>query len=142
MRKPIAVFLMSSLDGLHPPYRICQALGFARSRKAGLENEPRILADLANAYALNGDALDALRTVNEAIQVASDRHARIPECIARIVHADLLLRSEGNQEAAETELARARALIEETQANILTPFIDKTREREIQINRLSNQKPL
>ena len=34
---------------------LSEALSFARSRKAGLENEPRILADLANAYRLNGD---------------------------------------------------------------------------------------
>ena len=34
------------------------ALSFARLRKAGLEAEPRILADLANAYRLNGDDIN------------------------------------------------------------------------------------
>jgi adenylate cyclase len=114
-----------------------EALNFARSRKAGLENEPRILADLANAYSLNGDVVNAFRTVNEAIKVASDRHARIPECFARIVHADLLMRSEDDQNAAGTELARARALMEETGAAILKPFIDQTRPHETGINKLA-----
>ena len=63
------------------------ALRFARSRKAGLENEARILADLADAYRLNGDTASALETVDEAIEVAIARHARVPECLARIVRA-------------------------------------------------------
>ena len=67
---------------------LSDALSFARSRKAGLENEPRILADLANAYRLNGDSATALTTVDEAIKVATERHARVPECLARIVRAN------------------------------------------------------
>ncbi len=55
---------------------LSDALSFARSRKAGLENEPRILADLANAYRLNGDIATALTTVDEAIEVSTGRHAR------------------------------------------------------------------
>jgi class 3 adenylate cyclase/tetratricopeptide (TPR) repeat protein len=72
---------------------LSDALSFARSRKAGLENEPRILADLANAYRLNGDSAAALSTVDQAIRVATERHARVPECLARIVRAKLLQRS-------------------------------------------------
>ena len=92
---------------------LSDALNFARSRRAGLENEPRILADLANAYRMNGDNATALATVNEAIRVAAERHARVPECLARIVRADLLLRSIGNEEIAEgaKELELARALM-------------------------------
>jgi tetratricopeptide (TPR) repeat protein len=92
------------------------ALSFARSRKAGLENEPRILADLANAYRLNGDIATALTTVDEAIKVAAERHARVPECLARIVRADLLLRTTTSDQKAEArqELERARALMRET----------------------------
>jgi tetratricopeptide (TPR) repeat protein len=71
---------------------LSDALSFARSRKAGLENEPRILADLANAYRLNGESVVALSTVDQAIKVATERHARIPECLARIIRADLLMR--------------------------------------------------
>jgi adenylate cyclase len=127
MAKPVVVFshivarrLTSAIEELS------DALSFARSRKAGLENEPRILADLANAYRLNGDTATALTTVDEAIEVATERHARVPECLARIVRADLLLRSATGDREAEgrQELERARALVRETGAKLLQNFID------------------
>jgi adenylate cyclase len=107
---------------------LSDALSFARSRKAGLENESRILADLANAYRLNGDTATALTTVDEAIKVATERHARVPECLARIVRAKLLLRSTNSDEKAEggQELERAKALMRETGAMLLETFINVT----------------
>ena len=107
---------------------LSEALSFARSRKAGLENEPRILADLANAYRLNGDTATALSTVVEAIKVAAERHARVPECLARIVRADLLLRSSTSDQKAEgrQELEAARALMRETGALLFENFINAT----------------
>jgi len=107
---------------------LSDALSFARSRKAGLENEPRILADLANAYRLNGDTATALTTVDEAIKVATERHARIPECLARIVRADLLLRSATSDQKAEgrQELQAAIALMRETGAMLFETFINST----------------
>jgi class 3 adenylate cyclase/tetratricopeptide (TPR) repeat protein len=107
---------------------LSDALSFARSRKAGLENEPRILADLANAYRLNGDDATALAAADEAIKVATERHARIPECLGRIVRADLLLRSTASEQKAEggQELERARALMRETGARLFENFINTT----------------
>ena len=107
---------------------LSEALSFARSRKAGLENEPRILADLANAYRLNGDTTTALSTVVEAIKVAAERHARVPECLAHIVRADLLLRSSTSDQRAEgrQELETARALMRETGALLFENFINVT----------------
>jgi class 3 adenylate cyclase/tetratricopeptide (TPR) repeat protein len=107
---------------------LSDALSFARSRKAGLENEPRILADLANAYGLTGEHATALATVDEAIKVATERHARIPECLARIVRANLLLRSATSDQKAEgrQELERARALMRETGAVLFERFINDT----------------
>ncbi len=107
---------------------LSDALGFARSRKAGLENEARILADLANAYRLNGDSAAALSTVDQAIKIATERHARVPECFARIVRADLLLRSAVSDQKAEgkQELERASALMQETGAMLFEPFIHVT----------------
>src|SRR6266403_1542868 len=107
---------------------LSEALRSARSRKAGLENEPRILADLANAYRLNGDTQNAFSVVNEAIKVAINRNARVPECLARIVHAQLLLRSAKSDEKAEgeQELERAKALMRETGAMLLETFINVT----------------
>ena len=62
-----------------------------------------------------GDDAIALATVDEAIKVATERHARIPECLARIVRTNLLLRSATSDQKAEggQELERARALLRE-----------------------------
>jgi hypothetical protein len=58
--------------------------------------------------------------VDEAIKVATARHARFPECLARIVRADILLESKvGDQRAAAAdERTRAEALMRETGALI------------------------
>jgi hypothetical protein len=60
----------------------------------------------------------ALTTVDEAIKVATERHARVPECLGRIVRAELLLRSPTSDQKSEgwQELERARALMRETGA--------------------------
>jgi adenylate cyclase len=110
---------------------LSEALRFARSRKAGLENEPRILADLANAYRLNGDSSNAFSTVVEAIEIATQRNARLPECFARIVHADLLMKSGASDQkaAGRDELERARALMRETGAMIFEAFITSSEDR-------------
>jgi tetratricopeptide (TPR) repeat protein len=103
---------------------LSEALRFARSRKAGLELEPRILADLANAYRLNGDIQNAFSLVHEAIKVAIERNARVPECLARIVHAQLLLSGTSDQKiAGSRELERAQGLMQETGALIFKAMI-------------------
>ena len=115
--------LTSAIDDLS------EALRFARSRKAGLENEARILADLANAYRLNGDIQSAFSTVNEAIDVATKRNARVPECFARMVHAELLIRSGNDQGIVGVqEFERAQALMRETGANIFKAFIHPSKD--------------
>lgn len=103
---------------------LSEALRFARSRKAGLELEARILADLANSYRLNGDIQNAFSVVNEAIKVAIERNARVPECLARIVHAQLLLSGTSDQKiAGSRELERAQALMQKTGAMIFKAMI-------------------
>jgi adenylate cyclase len=117
------------------------ALSFARSRKAGLEAEPRILADLANAYRLNGDTSTALATVDEAIRVSTERHARVPECIARIVRADLLLRAANVDQEAEgwQELEHARALMRETGAMLLEGFLNDVASRQTDVRHIATR---
>ena len=119
----VAGRLTSAIDDLS------EALRFGRSRKAGLENEPRILADLANAYRLNGDTQNAFLTVEEAIRVATERNARVPECLARIVHSKLLMRSGNNDQkiAGVQELDRGQALMRETGAMIFEACIDSSK---------------
>ncbi len=98
------------------------AIDFARRRSAGLEYEPRILADLANAYRLNGDLGIALTTADDAIKTSTARHTRVAECLARIVRAQILFVSEGT-EGVEEELGRVKVLIEETGAAIYKPLV-------------------
>lgn len=100
------------------------ALDFARSRRAGLETEARLLADLAHAYRLEGNLDAAMRTAQEAIQVAGRRVARIPECLARIVLAEVNL-ARGDVGAASRELPRVRALMEETGARLYQPLLNE-----------------
>lgn len=106
---------------------LSDALSFARLRKAGLEAEPRILADLANAHRLNGDEPVALATADEAIKVSMERHARIPEYLARVCRANLLLRSSNEEREAEgkLEIARSKALLQTTGAMLFSRFIDE-----------------
>jgi adenylate cyclase len=120
---------------------LSDALSFARSRKAGLENEPRILADLANAYRLNGEIEKAFSTVTQAIAVATERHARIPECLARMVHADLLMRSGSSdqQAAGKHELERAHDLMRETGAVIFESFINAASGEPGSASQISNR---
>jgi adenylate cyclase len=54
--------------------------------------------------------------VNEAIEIATSRHARVPECLARIVRAAILSHSALHDQAAEAarELNHARELMQQT----------------------------
>ena len=94
-----------------------RALSFARSRRAGLEGEARILAELANAYRLSGDIDRAGSTAAEAIDVAGARAARVPECLARIVLAEVSLQT-GDADRARLELSKIRDLLEVTGAKL------------------------
>jgi len=98
------------------------ALEFARRRRAGLETEARLLADLANAYRLSGEQDAAARTASEAIDVAQRRGARVPECLARLVLADTAL-AVGDVSAATLEMQKVRALMEETGAQFYAPIL-------------------
>jgi adenylate cyclase len=110
---------------------LLDVLGFARRRKAGLENEPRILADLANAWSMKGEFSSAISTATEAVNIATARHTRVAECLARIVIAKALWASAGTNETAraEEELNRAEALVHEVGIAIFTPHIQTARAR-------------
>jgi len=97
-----------------------KALLHARERRAGLENEGRRLPDLAEACRLKGDLESAQRSAVEAIQIASARHTRTPECVARVVLAETLR----TPSAARPELNRAVQLLEEAGARIYEPMMN------------------
>jgi class 3 adenylate cyclase/tetratricopeptide (TPR) repeat protein len=106
-----------------------EALGLARRRRAGLENEARILADLANAYCLKGEYASAMSTATEAITIATSRHTRIAECLARIVRAAASNASGGESATAEADLVRAEELVDETGALIFAPLVKAARAK-------------
>jgi len=99
-----------------------RTLDYARRRRAGLESEARLLADLANARRLSGDFDEARRRAIEAIDVARRRAARIPECQARIVLAETAL-STGDAGCAASELPKVRALLQATGAALFAPLV-------------------
>jgi class 3 adenylate cyclase/tetratricopeptide (TPR) repeat protein len=99
------------------------ALEFARRRRAGLETEARLLAELANAHRLNGDQEAAARTAAEAIEVSQRRGARVPECLARIVLAETALTA-GDASSAAREMLKVRVLMEETGAKLYASMVE------------------
>ncbi len=78
-----------------------EAIALAHQKKAGLENEPRMLADLAMALAQAGDAEGAAKAAEEAIATARRRGARLPLIFA--------LRSRRPPDAAAVEALLAES---------------------------------
>jgi adenylate cyclase len=103
---------------------LTNAIESARRRRAGLEYEPKMLADLADAYRLKRDLTAALRTADQAIQASTLRHTRIAECAARLVRAQIMRASGGSEDAIKDELERVAALIEATGAAVYQPLLD------------------
>jgi adenylate cyclase len=108
---------------------LVDALGFARRQRAGLENEARILADLANAYRLKGDFASAISASTEAIDIARARCARFAECLAHAVRAEALCRSPGanRDKNVQNDLDQAEALVQETGILILARLVAAAR---------------
>ena len=125
--------LSHSISGNHSAAidDLTTALRFARSRKAGLENEARILADLANAYWLRGDETNARNSVNEAIAIATSRHTRIALCFAHLVRAAIVGSSKAVEAKVEAErdLAIAADLMAETGARIYEARLNRVRDQ-------------
>jgi class 3 adenylate cyclase/tetratricopeptide (TPR) repeat protein len=103
-----------------------EALAFARERRTGLENEARILADLAGAHYSNGNLDSAQYVAGESIRVATTRHARASECLAHLVLAQTLLAVNGAAEHARArdEIVLAEHLVQDTGAMIYQPLVD------------------
>jgi len=102
-----------------------QGLAIARERRTGLLWEPGILAYLAEAYAGQGKAAQALAAAKEALAVAQRQGNRRFEVPAHLALARVLLRSEGAKAKGgiEAALARALAMVEESGARVHEPFI-------------------
>jgi adenylate cyclase len=110
-----------------------QAIEHARRAKAGLEFEPRLLADLAETHQRAGQHGVAAEVAGEAIEVARRRTARVAECQASIVRAAALLAAGAGAAAgrheAEELLGRAERLLRASGAGILEPLLAHARAR-------------
>ncbi|GLH78554.1 hypothetical protein SSBR45G_34630 [Bradyrhizobium sp. SSBR45G] len=106
-------------------------LEFLRKTKAAMEYEPEILASLADCHFRNGDAARALDVAKEAIQLAQQRNARLPECRACITCGMALVAERGVGATAEAKalFARAEQLIRLTGASIYEPVLARAREQ-------------
>jgi class 3 adenylate cyclase/tetratricopeptide (TPR) repeat protein len=108
-----------------------EAKSVARTAETMLNLEGRTLYLLARAYLGEGSLAEALATSEEAISIAALRGALHHEAAAHVVHADALLATSGLDRLAEIESAHAAAaaLIEQTDAGIVTPDLHLSRAR-------------
>ncbi len=104
-----------------------QALTAARQGRAGLENEAKLQAHLADAYIRAGDEARAAHTAAEAMQTARQKTDRCAECHAAIVGSSALatLRQIGWRNEATQLLNRAETLIITTGATIFQPMLER-----------------
>jgi adenylate cyclase len=102
-----------------------EALKIARLTGAGLTSEGAMLSLLAEAQLGRGEVDLARCTAEEALAASRQRHTRLEEVFSQLALARALLRADGAapDEAIAECLARALALVEETGAAALEPFV-------------------
>jgi adenylate cyclase len=102
-----------------------EALKIARVTGAGLISEGAMLSLLAEAQLGRGELALAPSTAEEALAASRQRHTRLEEVFSQLTLARALLRADGaaSDGAIAECLARALALVEETGAAALEPFV-------------------
>ncbi|MGY8683226.1 adenylate/guanylate cyclase domain-containing protein [Bradyrhizobium sp. UFLA05-153] len=106
-------------------------LEFLRKTKAAMEYEPEILASLADCHYQSDEPGRAIEIAKEAIRIAQQRNARLPECRASITFGEALIAESGFSaiDEAEALFGRAEELIRVTGACIYEPLLARARER-------------
>jgi class 3 adenylate cyclase/tetratricopeptide (TPR) repeat protein len=101
------------------------ALKIARDTGAGLTTEGAVLSLLAEAQIGRGELDLARCTAEEAVVAARRRRTRSAELFSHLALAQALLRADGaaSASAIAASLTRALALVEETGAAALEPFV-------------------
>jgi class 3 adenylate cyclase/tetratricopeptide (TPR) repeat protein len=107
------------------------SLDLLRSSQTGFEQEATVLANLSSAHLELGDAREARRMAEEAIELAVGRGQRHSEMLGQIALASSLSAADGREtrRGAEAALDRASTLIEETGAQVYVPQIEEVRGR-------------
>ncbi|MGY3495709.1 hypothetical protein [Bradyrhizobium sp. USDA 4502] len=105
-----------------------EAIDFARSARAGLEFEARMLADLAEALYRAADHHAALQAVDEALTVARRRTDRVAELHATVLRGLIIcaLGSTSHEELDEI-VGGAQNLLDVSGAVYFTPQLDQLR---------------
>src|SRR5438132_447303 len=108
-----------------------KALQIAREMRTGEEAALQTLAHLAEAHLAEGDAARARELAENAVSEACRHRVLAAECFARLVHARVLLSTEGPAGGAgvASALERALALVEETGARCWAAFVRVERAR-------------
>jgi class 3 adenylate cyclase/tetratricopeptide (TPR) repeat protein len=106
-------------------------LEFLRKTKAAMEYEPEILASLADCHYQNDEPGRAIEIAKEAIRMAQQRNARLPECRASITCGGALIAESGVTAVDEANVLfdRAEELIQVTGACIYELLLDRARQR-------------
>jgi adenylate cyclase len=131
VQAPLAVALAKTASGdfVGAARDLQDALNFARGANAGLELEPRLLAELSYAEYCGGDTTEAARTAQMSIALAQRRAHRIVECQASMVRAAGL--APADRAATRREVSdlfrRADHLIDLTGAALLAPRLEMLR---------------
>lgn len=122
-------YLMQDFGGAAADFR--EGLEFSRNAKAAVENEPEMLASLADCYFRDGQHELAISTAREAIDIARQRSARLPECRACITCGAAILAGRGAAALDEAEdlFRRAEDLIRVSGARIYEPRLTNERAR-------------
>jgi tetratricopeptide (TPR) repeat protein len=103
----------------------------AREMRTGEEAGLLTLAHLAEAHLARGDLAGARELAENAVSEVCRHRVLAAECYARLVHARVLLSSEGltGGAGAASALERALALVEETGASCYAAFVRVERAR-------------
>jgi tetratricopeptide (TPR) repeat protein len=99
----------------------------AGERGAKVWNEPGVRAELSNAYRAVGRLADARTSAEAGVAAGLAEGMRPAECRAQIALARVLIAEGESNDAIETALLRAEALVEETRARAYLPFIGEAR---------------
>ena len=107
------------------------ALAIARERRTSLQLEAHMLASLGEAYLGNGDADRAHAAADEAVRLARAHGTRLWECEALLARGRIRLALDGVAAGGdiENDLTDASALVVETGARSLAPFVHRERAR-------------
>ncbi len=105
------------------------ALALARETRSWLTIEAQVVSDLAEALLGAGDAAQAQRKAEEAIQIGRRRGTPVWEAFAHLTLARVLLARTGAEarDAIESALEAAASLIERTGARAYEPHVHELR---------------